>query len=224
MPVANTPGQTLALDLGAVKTVHAVQVNYADHESGIYAESPDIRTRFRILWSADGEAWDVFADLMDSERDRPNAYVEGGPVEARFIRYEHGEVAAANLAIGDLRVFGTGEGPPPATPAEVSVARSNDGLNATVQFDRVPGALGYNVRWGVAPDRLFLTYQVWDDAMGDRGELEVRALNAGVDYWFAVEAFSLSGVSGLSEPAAVDRPLPSSSGERSETGGPSGAR
>ena len=192
---ANTPGQTLTLDLGGVKTVHAVQANYA--------ESPDIRTRFRILWSADGEAWDVFADLMDSERDRPNAYVEGGPVEARFIRYEHGEVAAANLAIGDLRVFGTGEGPPPATPAEVSVARSNDGLNATVQFDRVPGALGYNVRWGVAPDRLFLTYQVWDDAMGDRGEVEVRALNKGVDYWFAVEAFSPSGVSVLSEPVAV---------------------
>jgi len=72
-----------------------------------------------------------------------------------------------------------------------------------VRFDRVAGALGYNVRWGVAPDRLFLTYQVWDDAVADGGEVEVRALNKGVDYWFAVEAFSLSGVSALSEPVAV---------------------
>ena len=84
------------------------------------------------------------------------------------------------------------------------MARSNDGLNATVQFDRVPGALGYNVRWGVAPDRLFLTYQVYADELRERGgQLEVRALNAGVDYWFAVEAFSPGGVSPLSPVVAV---------------------
>ncbi|MGZ9113612.1 MAG: hypothetical protein ACXW3K_03235 [Brevundimonas sp.] len=68
----------------------------------------------------------------------------------------------------------------------------------------VSGALGYNVRWGVAPDRLFLTYQVYFDDLRDMAEtLEVRALNVGVDYWFAVEAFSASGVSPLSQTVAV---------------------
>ena len=65
-------------------------------------------------------------------------------------------------------------------------------------------ALGYNVRWGVAPDRLFLTYQIYADDLRDLGDqLEVRALNTGVDYWFAVEAFSPSGVSPLSRVVAV---------------------
>lgn len=200
----NRSGETLTLDLGAVKTVHAVQVNYADHQSGIYAERPDIRTRFRILWSRDGQDWRVFADLSDSERDRPNAYAEGErAVEARYVRYEHGEVAAANLAISDFRVFGTADGPAPGRPA-VRVERGEDQRDATVRITPVSGALGYNIRWGTAPDRLFLTYQVYADDLRAQGDQQaVRALNTGVDYWFAVEAFSPSGVSALSQVVAV---------------------
>ena len=82
--------------------------------------------------------------------------------------------------------------------------RGADERNASVRFDPVRGALGYNVRWGTAPDRLFLTYQIYADDLRERGgALEVRALNTGVDYWFAVEAFSPGGVSPLSEVTAV---------------------
>lgn len=200
------PGETLTLDLGGTKTVHAVQVNFADYQSGIYAERADIRTRFRILTSVDGTDWRVFADLSASERDRPNAYVEGQATSARFVRYEHGEVAAANLAISDLRVFGTAEGDAPRRPG-LQVRRAEDDRNAMVTIQPVPGALGYNVRWGIGRDRLFLTYQVYADdlaTMNDR--LEVRALNKGVDYWFAIEAFSASGVSPLSRVVSLPAP------------------
>jgi xylan 1,4-beta-xylosidase len=64
----------------------------------------------------------------------------------------------------------------------------------------VPGAVGYNVRWGVAADRLNLCYQVF----ADRGtELEVRALSAGVAYRVAVEAFNENGVSAASPVVTV---------------------
>lgn len=205
LAASNTPDQTLTLDLGTGKTVHAVQVNYADHESGVYAESPSIRTRFRLLWSADGERWETFADLSGSDRDRPNAYVEGArAVPARFIRYAHIESPGANLAIADLRVFGTAEGAAPAAPALRAVERSAAGLEATVRFTPVEGALGYNIRWGLTPDRLTQTYQLYaDEPRARAGALEVRALNAGVDYVFAVEAFSSSGVSPLSAVVAA---------------------
>ena len=53
----------------------------------------------------------------------------------------------------------------------------------TVSWKRVPGAVGYNVRWGIKPDRLTLCYQVF----ADRGtSLDIRALNAGVAYHVAV--------------------------------------
>jgi hypothetical protein len=219
----NAPGQTLTLDLGAPKTVEAVQVNYADHQAGIFAEAPGLRTRFRILWSADGETWAPFASRMSSDRDSPNAYVQGErPVRARYVRYEHGEAPGAHLAIADFRVFGTAEGQAPAAPANVTVRRGDDQRNALVRFDAAPDPaggriLGYNVRWGVAPDRLHLTYQVWADDLAARGgSVDIRALNTGVDYWFAVEAFGDTGVSPLSvvldvpagEPLTVREPAP----------------
>ena len=63
------------------------------------------------------------------------------------------------------------------------------------------GATGYNVRWGIRPDRLTLTYQVFADAVktdGARSYLDLRALDVGQDYVVAVEAFNDSGVSPLS--------------------------
>jgi xylan 1,4-beta-xylosidase len=35
-------------------------------------------------------------------------------VKARYVRYLHGHVGAANLAISDIRVFGSAGGKPPA--------------------------------------------------------------------------------------------------------------
>jgi xylan 1,4-beta-xylosidase len=216
-------GQTLTLDLGALKTVQAVQVNYADYKSDIFAELPGLRTRFRILWSTDGQTWSTFASRMNSERDSPNAYVQGErPVRARYVRYEHGEAPGAHLAIADFRVFGTAAGAAPAAPANIVVKRGEDQRNAIVTFDAVPNPaggriLGYNVRWGVKRDRLHLTYQVWADDLAARGgSVEIRALNTGVDYAFAVEAFGDTGVSPLSvvldvpagDPATVREPDP----------------
>ena len=201
----NAPGESLTLDLGGVKTVQAVQVNYADLKSGVYGESPAIRTRFRLHGSEDGRTWRPIADLSESTRDRPNAYVQlDRPERLRFVRYEHLESPGANLAVADLRVFGNGEAPPPAAPSALRVERGEDQRDAAVRFAPVPGALGYNVRWGVRPDRLTLTYQVWHDELDDRGgAVEVRALNVGVDYWFALEAFGEGGVSPLSDVAAA---------------------
>jgi len=72
----------------------------------------------------------------------------------------------------------------------------------TVSWRRVPGAVGYNVRWGIRPDRLNSCYQVF----ADRGtSLDVRALSAGVDYHVAVEAFDEDGVSPPSEVVHVDQ-------------------
>jgi hypothetical protein len=177
-------------------------VNYADYKSGLYAGDPKAYTQFRILHSADGAKWEVMADLGDSRRDRPNAYIElPAPVRTRFVRYEHGYVGAANLAVSDLRVFGDAGGRPPASaPARVAARRGTDPRNAAITWAAVPGAVGYNVRWGIRPDRLHQTYQVFADK-GPR--LELRALTKGQGYHVAVEAFDENGVSPLSRTVAL---------------------
>jgi hypothetical protein len=109
-------------------------------------------------------------------------------------------VGAANLAISDIRVFGNGRGPAPPVPKRFTARRDTDARNAFVTWQPVRGAVGYNVRWGIARDKLYQTYQVFADAPSS---LEVRALNVGQDYWFAIEAFDENGVSRLSAPVAV---------------------
>ena len=198
---ANRPGETLTVDLGAPKTVRAVQVNFADYKSGRFADAPDIYTEFELQASLDGNAWQRIAATEPPRRDRPNAYFElAQPVRARFVRYVHGHVGAANLAISDLRVFGSAGGAMPATPGGVVGLRHSDQRDATIRWARIPGAVGYNIRFGIRPDRLTLTHQVWADELGNGATLtkELRSLNAGLSYWVAIEAFNESGVSKLS--------------------------
>ena len=59
----------------------------------------------------------------------------------------------------------------------------------------MPGVVGYNVRWGIAPAKLYQTYQ----RFADQGTtLELRALTVGQEYWVAIESFDENGVSTLS--------------------------
>ena len=178
-----------------------MQVDFADYQSGRFADAPDIYTDFLLQASIDGQHWQEIARTEPPRRDRPNAYFElPHPVRARFIRYVHGHVGAANLAISDIRVFGNADGPPPASPDRVSARRDHDQRDAIIQWAKVPGAVGYNIRFGIRPDRLTLTHQLWADELGNSVILskELRSLNAGVHYWIAVEAFNESGVSKLS--------------------------
>ena len=113
---------------------------------------------------------------------------------------------AANLAISEIRVFGNADGPAPQAPLDIGATRHADQRDATIQWARVAGAIGYNIRFGIRPDRLTLTHQLWADELGSGSRLtkELRSLNAGVPYWIAVEAFNESGVSKLSEVVQIE--------------------
>ena len=135
---SNTPGQTLTVDLGRIDTVRAVQVNYADYKSGRFADAPistplHARTLARRHLGRRSRAPSLRA------RDRPNAYFElPQPVRARFVRYVHGHVGAAHLAISDIRVFGNGVAASPATPTRLSASRHRDQRDATIRWAACP--------------------------------------------------------------------------------------
>jgi xylan 1,4-beta-xylosidase len=194
--VARSPhaGEWISVDLLDTKAIRAVQVNYTDYRSGIYYSDPSyVYNQFRLYYSVDGKTWQLLADLSGNKTDRPDAYIElPAPVRGRFVKFENVYVPTPYLAISDIRIFGHGNGSPPATPANLSVVRHQDQRNATVRWDPVPGAVGYNILWGIATDKLYQTYQVWADK-GDM--LELRALNTGQEYYFSIEAFNENGVS-----------------------------
>ncbi|HVV71723.1 MAG TPA: fibronectin type III domain-containing protein, partial [Verrucomicrobiae bacterium] len=116
-------------------------------------------------------------------------------VRARYIKYVHEHVGSPNLAISDIRVFGRAEGAAPPVPLNLTVRREDDERNAFVTWEDVPGVVGYNLRWGIAPGKLYQTYQVFAD---HPAKLSLRALTVGQSYSFAIESFDEHGVSALS--------------------------
>ncbi|MBI9062650.1 MAG: fibronectin type III domain-containing protein [Marinilabiliaceae bacterium] len=109
------------------------------------------------------------------------------------MKFENVYVPSEKLVVSGFRVFGHGNGRMPEVPVSVNAKRDvKDDRNATINWNEVEGAVGYNILWGVAPDKLYQTYQVWADQPTEK---EIRALNKGVDYYFSVEAFNENGVS-----------------------------
>jgi xylan 1,4-beta-xylosidase len=186
-------GENITVDLLHQCEVRAVQVNFTDYKSNIYASDSSVYIQFKLYTSSDNKTWQKIADLTNEKRDRPNAYIElEQPVNARYIKYEHVYQKATNLAISDIRIFGNGGGKLPKTPTNLNVQRDTDKRNAYITWKAIPGAVGYNILWGIGPDKLYETYQVFTDA---GTKLELRALNIGQDYYIAIEAFNENGVS-----------------------------
>jgi hypothetical protein len=69
-----------------------------------------------------------------------------------------------------------------------------------ITWSPVRGAVGYNILWGIRPDKLYQTHQVFADR---EPGLELRALTVGQEYYVAIEAFDEVGVSRASEPVRV---------------------
>ena len=194
------PGQWLAVDLGRDMDIRAVQVNLADE--GVAVEFPpesygdDRHTRhielepqishYTLETSADGEHWTVLETVA---RECSNGYyeVENG-VTARFVRVVGGALPYGQaLRVAGLRVFGHGGGAKPAA-ANARAERLGD-LDARVCWDAIPDAQGCNVRYGIAPDKLYHSHLVYG-----QNEVTLCTLTAGQAVYIAVDAFNENGV------------------------------
>ncbi|MFF4276496.1 family 43 glycosylhydrolase [Streptomyces sp. NPDC001536] len=213
------PGESLTVDLGTDKTVHAVQINLADHELADAApharDGVDLGHSWRGVFpghqpaeilvelSKDGREWTVVRDSRDTDTDAPHAFIVlDAPQETRFVRVTSGRMPFdGTFAVSGIRVFGTGEGEAP--PSVRARAARVDDRTARIDWDAAPGAIGYNVRYGRDPQKLYHSWLVYE-----RTQLDLRSLNSGAEYWVAVDAFGEAGVtSGVPVPAARNAEL-----------------
>ena len=195
----NDNQQWLEVDLGTPSLVNAVQVNFHDHKSEMYGKIIGLRHRYAVEGSADGRTWKVLVDRRESYKDVPNDYVElSAPETVRFIRYVNVDVPTPHLAISGLRVFGQGSGRAPAVVKNLSVKRYTDRRDAMITWDAVPTAHGYNILWGIAPDKLYSSWMVYDAK-----QLLMKSLSTEQSYYFAIEAFNENGISTRTEPMRI---------------------
>jgi hypothetical protein len=196
----NDSKQWLEIDLENPGKVFGIQVNYHDHKSGLYGKIPGLHHRYYIEGSVDGKNWVMLVDRKNNFRDVPNDYVElATPQTVRYIRYRNIHVPTPYLSISGLRVFGTGQGKAPKEVKNFSVVRKDDRRDAMVKWDSQVNTQGYNVFWGIGPDKLYNTWQVYD-----KDFLELKNLSTDQVYYFAIEAFNDNGVSARSKPQKVE--------------------
>ena len=199
-------GQWLEMDLETIDDVRAIQLNFCDHDlpgllgipyqhfSMLPKEEQKIRHRWLLEGSADGENWEILCDKREANTNMQNDFIvfeEGKRI--RYIRVTSVEMPFYNnFAMIGLRVFGhrCASVPKPARAENVKICRSaDDGCTAAMSWDKAEGADGYNVKWGIAPDKLYHSTLVYG-----KEELTMHCLNDGIAYFIRVDSFNGSGI------------------------------
>jgi xylan 1,4-beta-xylosidase len=172
--------------------VNAVQVNFAEEGTQLLGRSGDIYYQYLLEYSNDKKTWKTIADKTTTKTDVVHDYLQlKTPVSARYIRLTNYHVPDGKFAVSGLRVFGKGNGTPPARLRSFEVKRdSSDARDAKLAWQKIPGAVGYNIRFGTRPDKLYENYQVFDT-----DTLTIHSLNRLKPYYFTIDAFNENGIS-----------------------------
>lgn len=187
----NNSEQWVELEMKSPGDIYALQLNFHDHESGIYTRTEGLKHQFTIETSEDGKNWELIVDCSNSQKDAPNAYLRlDKPVKAKYVRYRNVKVPGNNLALSEIRVFGKGYGAAPKKVKDFKVDREDDRRDASLSWKKVVGAQGYNIRWGIAPDKLYHSWLVYG-----KTDHFMRNLDRDTKYFFSIESFNENGIS-----------------------------
>lgn len=189
------------IDLGAQKSVNAIQLNYYDYKSIQHNRANDIYYQYKIYASNDGNEWTLVVDKSDNDADAPHDYIELlEPLKTRFLKVENIHMAAeGNFCMSELRVFGNAGGETPMAVKNFKVKRDKkDQRNALITWNGVNDAYGYNIYFGISPDKMYHCITVNGEVQYD-----LRGLDLGTTYYFSIEALNESGRSKLTAPVKI---------------------
>ena len=197
---SDAPGQWLCVDLEKEQDIRAIQVNLADE--GVVVDFPadsygDARktrhielqpqiSRYTVETSLDGATWTARETVARECSNGYYEYPEG--IRARYVRVTGGELPyGQTLRISGLRVFGNGDGDKPAR-ARASAVRVSP-LDGKVHWQHLEDAQGCNVRYGIAPDKLYHSWLVYG-----ADEVNLSTLMAGQECYVCVDSFNENGI------------------------------
>lgn len=198
------------LDLGKVSEVHAVQLNFADDwtvepapdttfftswEEHRYLDNGSRTTRWILEGSEDGERYTVLEDKSDAMTDLSHdllVWEEGKRL--RYLRLRAMELPYGQRpCVSGIRVFGLGGGALPVPVEDLQVTWGTEeplsALDMQVSWED-GGAVGYNILWGYAPEKLYHSYMVYG-----KTEQKIGALAQGSPVYVRVDAFDENGIS-----------------------------
>jgi hypothetical protein len=182
----------LQVDLGKPCRIDALQINFADQGVTNLGRMTVDFYRYTVQLSDDGTHWNRVLDRSDSHSDSPHDYAQlDGPVTARYARLVNIHMPGGGLfSVGGFRIFGNGLAKAPAPVEEVKTVRDlSDPRRVHVSWKPAQRADFYIIRYGIARDRLFNNYQVYQT-----NQFDINSLNAGIDYYLTIDAVNDSGI------------------------------
>ena len=184
-------GEWLSMDLQKECTVNAIQINYAENDTKLFGREPNIFYQYLLQYSTDNKTWKTLADKTQNKTDVPHDYIElKTPVKARYIKLTNCKVPDGTFALAGLRVFGNGGGKAPSEAMNLHFKRSeSDRCVVDLNWNKTPGAIGYNIRYGTKRDKLYNNYQAFGV-----DSLTIRSLNALQKYYFTIDTFNENGI------------------------------
>ena len=153
------------LDLGEAQQVVALQIDHADEGSQATGVSED---PYDLVEAApDGKRWQPIVDRRTAGYPNPHEYIVlNHPVNARYLRITNAhEPNGAKFSLSGFRIFGTSMDKKPAQAEGVMVVRSakepKEKRIAEVSWKPAARAGFYIVRWGIAPDSMTYSAQIY---------------------------------------------------------------
>jgi xylan 1,4-beta-xylosidase len=180
----------LMIDLGKESDIEAIQVNFAEVETTpvlVRGRNVSVYHQYILEVSNDGMAWNTLIDKSSNTLDVAHDYIElSSTVQARYLKLKNVYTPGnGKFAVRGLRVFGNSEKVVFTDVTDFTVNRNPaDRRDAVVSWQSVENADGYVVRYGIAPDKLYNNYMVYDT-----NSVSMHSLNADVEYYFSVQAF-----------------------------------
>jgi xylan 1,4-beta-xylosidase len=187
-------GEWIQTDLGAVSTVYAIQINYADQDvdTDRLGKRTDQFHQYKLYYSSDGKKWTVLIDKSTNKTDIPHEYVElAKPVQARYLKLENIHMPTGKFALSGFRVFGNANSAKPEAVKDFIVLRTEkDKRSAFLKWRPSDNAYAYNIYYGTAPDKLYTCIMVHG-----HNEYWLKTMDRMKTYYFTIEAVNESGVS-----------------------------
>jgi hypothetical protein len=189
--VTGNKGEWIESDLGAISTVHAIQINYADQDAETMGKVDGLFHQYKLYGSNDGKNWTLIKDKSTNKTDVPHDYITfEKPIETRFIKLENIHMPSGKFAISGLRAFGKAKGSVPDTVQHFIVLRGDtERRNSWLKWQVNEKATGYMIYTGTAPDKLYTSMMV----LGVN-EYYFSAMEKDQPYYFQIEPFNESGI------------------------------
>ena len=84
----------------------------------------------------------------------------------------------------------------PDTVKQFLILRSEDDpRNALIKWINVNNATGYNIYWGIAPDKLYNNVMIYND-----NQYYFKTMDRDRIYYFSIESFNENGISAKTKP------------------------